>query len=180
MFIQLFLLGLLYSQGMEPMVIFQFSHNSSLDNWYIMDDVVMGGRSNGSMQLNEEGQGEFKGHVSLENNGGFSSVRFRMGNESANIEGYKVCKLKVRGDGKSYQFRTKRSPQQRYSYIYNFETTGEWETIDIPLHDMFPSFRGYRLDRPNYTADVLGEIAFLISNKKDENFKLQIESIVLE
>lgn len=180
MLIQVLLLGLLYTQVTEPMTIFQFSHDSSLDNWYIMDDVVMGGRSNGSMELNDEGHGEFAGHVSLENNGGFSSVRFRIDDALVNIEGHNICKLRIKGDGKSYQFRTKRSPSQRYSYIYEFTTTGEWETIDIPLIDMYPSFRGYRLDRSNYTADSLGEIAFLISNKKNENFKLLIESIVLE
>ena len=39
-------------------------------------DVVMGGKSSGSFALSPEGHGVFKGAVSLENNGGFSSLRY--------------------------------------------------------------------------------------------------------
>ena len=55
--------------------IFDFNKNSSLKNWAIVDDVVMGGRSDGHFVMNEQGNAVFHGKVSLENNGGFSSVR---------------------------------------------------------------------------------------------------------
>ena len=75
-------------------------------------------------------------------------------------------------DGKRYQFRVKRSVNDRYSYISYFETTGEWEEISIPLADMYPSFRGRKLDMANYSGDELSEISFLVSNKKAESFCL--------
>ena len=45
---------------------------------------------------------------------------------------------------------------------------------------MFPSFRGRILDIPNYPAELISEITFLIGNKKAESFKLQIAKIELD
>jgi hypothetical protein len=45
---------------------------------------------------------------------------------------------------------------------------------------MYASFRGYRLDIPNFKGDQMQEIAFLISNKKQEEFRLFIDSISIE
>lgn len=66
-----------------------------------------------------------------------------------------------------------------YSYITNFKTTGEWEEIKILLMDMYPSFRGRKLDLPNFSKDYIEEIVFLIGNKKAEKFKLFLDKIVL-
>jgi len=162
----------------DPMIIFDFTKDCSLADWYIMDDVVMGGRSDGNMMISDEGHGVFHGDVSLENNGGFSSVRYRP--ELMSVSDYKTCKLKVKGDGKSYQFRIKSDVRDRFSYIYSFDTTGEWETVEIPLHDMYPSFRGRRLDMNNYSGETLAEMAILIGNKKNESFNLVLDKITLE
>jgi hypothetical protein len=59
-------------------------------------------------------------------------------------------------------------------------TSGEWQEIVIPLEDMYPSFRGRRLSKPNFSSDYIEEVTFLIGNKKDESFKLFIDKIVLE
>jgi hypothetical protein len=45
---------------------------------------------------------------------------------------------------------------------------------------MYPSFRGRRLNQPNFTGDVIEEITFLIGNKKNENFILLLGTIVLK
>ena len=47
----------------------------NLKNWQIVGDNVMGGKSSGSFQINDQGNGVFQGEVSLENNGGFSLLR---------------------------------------------------------------------------------------------------------
>lgn len=160
------------------MMIYDFAPESDLQGWFVVDDGVMGGRSQGGFGLSEDGHGLFAGEVSLENNGGFSSVRYSF--RSVAVEGYRYAVLRVKGDGKRYQFRAKSSANQGYSYVAYFETTGEWETIRIPLQDMYPTFRGMRLPRENYDAQQLGEIAFLISNKKAEAFRVEIDWIRLE
>lgn len=72
-----FALIILFASIMAPTSLFNFTSSTDIKTWYIVDDVVMGGRSSGTFTLNEDGHGVFAGNVSLENNGGFSSVRDR-------------------------------------------------------------------------------------------------------
>ncbi|MCA0132246.1 CIA30 family protein [Winogradskyella alexanderae] len=163
---------------MQQITVFDFNLNCDLTSWNIVDDVVMGGRSAGDFRLNKEGHGVFSGEVSLENNGGFSSLRYNFNTiQSANQSKFVI---KLRGDGKAYQFRVKDKRYNRYSYISEFNTSGEWQTIEIPFSIMYPSFRGYQLDIPNFNGKQMQEIAFLIANKKAEQFKLIIDSITIE
>ena len=60
----------------QVLVIYDFSQGSEPRGWEVEDDVVMGGRSEGAFSLNQEGNAVFSGNVSLENNGGFSSVQY--------------------------------------------------------------------------------------------------------
>jgi len=169
---------LIISIFIQNMTIFDFNENSSLTNWNIVDDVVMGGRSDGNFRINNDGHGEFFGKVSIENNGGFSSIRYNF--KKIDSHNYSKFVLRLKGDGKNYQFRVKDNTYNRYSYISEFKTTGEWQTIEIPYNKMYASFRGYRLDIPNFKGDQMQEIAFLISNKKQEEFRLLIDSISIE
>lgn len=163
---------------MTSQVIFDFDKNVNIDNWMIVDDVVMGGRSSGNFTLSPEGYGIFEGAVSLENNGGFSSVRY--GFEKIKVKEFTKIILKIRGDGKDYQFRIKSNSEDYYSYISAFSTTGEWQEIEILLKDMYPSFRGRKLDLPNFSKEYIEEVTFLIGNKNKENFKLLIDKIELK
>ena len=162
---------------MTPYIIFDFNPKSDISNWVIVDDVVMGGKSSGSFGISPKGHGIFKGVISLENNGGFSSVRYSF--KRVLVLDYTKVVLKIKGDGKKYQFRLKSNSQDYYSYILTFSTTGNWQEIEIPLKDMYPSFRGRQIDRPNFSEAHIEEIAFLIANKKQENFELLIDKIEL-
>ncbi len=155
--------------------IYVFSTISGINNWYIVDDVVMGGRSEGTLIISDEGNAIFEGRVSLENNGGFSSVRYRT--EKISAEGYAAFMVRVKGDTRNYQFRVRSRPNDYQSYIYEFETSGEWQVIRIPFSKMYPVFRGMRLDMPNYPGKQLQECSFLISNRKNEAFRLKIDRI---
>lgn len=158
-------------------LVFDFNQQSNISKWLIVDDVVMGGKSFGSFSLNKNGHGEFAGDVSLENNGGFSSVRYLINKED--MEHYSKFSLKIRGDEKAYQFRVKTNYSDYHSYIFTFQTTKEWQTIEIPFLEMYPAFRGRKLNMNKYQGRQLQEIAFLIGNKKNESFKLEIDRIEL-
>lgn len=163
--------------SMPSQVIFDFKKKSDIQDWVILDDVVMGGESSGTFKLNADGFGIFEGHISLDNNGGFSSVRYRF--DKILIMEYTQIIIKLQGDGRKYQFRIK-SNSGDYSYITPFLTSGDWQEIGIPLKDMYPSFRGRRLDQANFSDDYIKEITFLIGNKKKEQFKLLIDKIELK
>ncbi len=162
----------------QSKTIFDFTNNSNLQNWRIVDDVVMGGRSAGNFNVTNEGYGKFWGKVSLENNGGFSSVRYVF--DETKVQDYTKIILNIKGDGKKYQFRIKEKSQDYYSYIMPFSTSGEWETIEIALEDMYPSFRGRKLNIPNFSGNSIEELALLIANYKAEEFSLLIQSIELK
>lgn len=160
---------------MNAQTIVNFKENPTTKNWKVVDDVVMGGRSSGSFTLSEEGYGKFAGEVSLENNGGFSSVRYDM--EPLKVSPESKIRIKLKGDGKSYQFRVKHNSQEYYSYITTFDTTGDWQTLEFALADLYPTFRGRELDLPNFNHNTIQELRFLIGNKKPQDFQLLLESI---
>lgn len=159
----------------NTIILVDFSEPNSLSDWRIVDDVVMGGRSDGKFYKTQDGNAAFEGRVSLENNGGFSSIRHRF--PKLNVEGRNKVKITLKGDGKAYQFRIKSQTSDYFSYISNFTTTGEWEEVEIVLADMYPAFRGRNLNMLNFESSTIEEVAILIGNKKEENFRLEIASI---
>lgn len=162
---------------LNPAMLYDFNAKNSKRDWIIVDDVVMGGRSDGHFEVNEEGHGHFYGSVSLENNGGFSSVRRRM--DAVSVEDFSKVQLRIKGDGKRFQFRIKAKARDYYSYIQYFETSGEWETIELELDEFYASFRGRKLDMPKFDQAQIEECTFLIANYKAEDFDLLIDQIQL-
>jgi hypothetical protein len=159
--------------------IFSFNKNATISNWLVVDDFVMGGKSVGTFNINNNGFGEFSGVVSLENNGGFSSLRYRF--KEINVKGFTNVVLRLRGDGRNYQFRIKDNINNSHAYIYSFSTVkNEWQRIVIPLQEMYPAFRGKKLEMQNFPGNKVAQIAFLINNKIAENFKLEIDTINFE
>lgn len=163
---------------MNSSFLFDFNDNVSIEDWKVVNDGVMGGLSKGYFSVNAKGHGFFRGTVSLENNGGFSSVRYRF--DARNTSKFSKVQIQLKGDGKSYQFRIKADVSQRYSYISNIETSGDWEIISIDFSEMYPAFRGRSLDLKNYSGKEMTEIALLIGNKKEETFALEIDYIQLQ
>ena len=160
---------------MNTLTIFDFTKNADLQNWYVVNDGVMGGKSAGKMYVDNEGHGLFKGSVSVDNNGGFTSIKYDAG--KINLQGFSKFVIALKGDGKVFQFRLKTKSGDYFSYIFSFETTGNWQIIEILFNSMAASFRGQTLDMPTFQGYCIEEIGFLIGNKKAENFRLLIGNI---
>ncbi len=159
-------------------MLFDFSPSADPSSWRIVDDGVMGGRSQGQLELSDAGHGVFSGQISLENNGGFSSLRYQP--QAIVLRDEKELVLRIKGDGKRYQCRIKSQPSDAHSYAQYFETSGEWQTVRLPLMDFYPTYRGRTLDRPNYPAERLAEFGLLIGNEKEESFELLIDWVGLD
>lgn len=159
-------------------MLFDFNKKSSLSNWYIVDDVVMGGRSSGYLKIDDDGHGRFGGNISLRNNGGFSSVRYQF--KKKKVIQYDKLLIRVKGDGKRYQIRIKENINDYFSYVANIKTKNNWQTIEVDLKSMYPVFRGRMLNQPNFSGKYLQEIGFLIGNKRAEKFNLIIDKIELK
>ncbi len=147
--------------------------------WRVQDDVVMGGRSDSQLKMTEDSRAEFSGSISLENNGGFCSIH-QTSEENPYViaENYTAFVIVLKGDGKDYNFRV-RTPNGRHSYGFTFSTEGgaDWERITIPFDLMEATYHGEVVDVPNYQGENVVEMQLLIGNKKEETFKILIESI---
>lgn len=172
------LISLLFVITLPMTTIMDFSTNDAASQWYIVNDTVMGGLSSSKVESGSNGNLIFSGTVSTENNGGFCMTRCSTVNSST--KGKKHILIRLKGDGKQYQFRIKPEVSLYYSYVAEFSTTGEWQTVSIPLADMRPQFRGRILNQENFNADQIAELGILIGNKKNEDFKLELDWIGLE
>jgi monofunctional biosynthetic peptidoglycan transglycosylase len=159
-------------------VLFDFADTAEIESWAIINDGVMGGRSESALEVRPDSTGLFSGRVSLENNGGFASTRTRP--RDFKLEGYTGIRIRVKGDGRSYQFRVRRD--ERFDGIAYKRTftppANQWQVIDLPFDEFRASFRG----RPVPPADPLDpaqirQIGLLIADKKAGKFMLQIDWI---
>ena len=162
----------------EARIIYDFSKMEDLDGWYVVDDGVMGGRSKGKLNVENGDTGVFSGKISLENYGGFSSIRYYTG--ELNVKKNKYVTVILSGDNKYYQLRIRSSRNDRHVYTKKFFAKDGWQEIRVPLDSMEPYFRGQRLRISNFDKRYISEIGFLIGNKVRENFELKIRSIILE
>jgi hypothetical protein len=159
------------------MTLYDYNSDSKANDWIIVDDIVMGGRSDGNFYINKNGHGVFEGYISLENNGGFSSVRHEC--QTIDVSEFSKIRLHVKGDGNTYQLRIKSDRNNYYSYAAYFQSDNNWGTIDIPFEALIPVFRGRNLNMPNFPGETIEEIGILIGNKKAQTFKLILDKIEL-
>jgi hypothetical protein len=155
-------------------VLFDFTTTTNLPGWQIVNDDVMGGVSTSRFQVSTN-SAVFSGVVSLENNGGFASVRSAP--VRADLAGCDAFLVRVRGDGHRYKF-TARSDRGFDSAIYQIVFTtkkGEWEEHRLPMKDMVPTFRGRMLSgEPPLDPAKVASVGFLISDKQDGRFQLEL------
>lgn len=154
--------------------LFDFQTAASTDAWQVVNDDVMGGVSTSSFRLTD-GVAVFQGELSLENNGGFASVRSLPA--SHDLSGCDTFVIRVRGDGRRYKF-TARTDRSFDSAIYQsvFQTkNGEWKEHRLPMKDFVATFRGRVLtSEPPLDPARVASLGFLIADKQVGQFRLQI------
>jgi NADH dehydrogenase [ubiquinone] 1 alpha subcomplex assembly factor 1 len=147
-------------------------------NWKVINDGVMGGISESKFEILPNQTGQFSGMVSLENNGGFASVRAMLRDSiSGNFE--KII-LRVNGDGKTYSFRIRTDENfDGVTYASSFTTKNdEWTEHEFSPDDFIPTFRGRTLNNvPRLNGQQIKQIGFLISEKQAGSFNLIIDWI---
>ena len=166
------------SEGTLGITEFSRAEESGL-TWQIVDDRVMGGRSQGQVALTDHDSMVFRGQLSLENNGGFSSVRADLG--KVDWSPYEGVALKVKGDGRRYQLRLTTDAKYRYwdvSFRAGFPTEkGKWSTVFIPFDAFEAGFRGRSLPTVKFDPKTVRRIGILLGDKNPGSFQLEIDSL---
>ncbi len=159
-------------------IIFDFQTATNSPAWQVVNDDVMGGVSTSQFQLLTNGGAIFSGVVSLENNGGFASVRSSPVRE--NLNGCDAFVLRVRGDGRRYKFTVRtESGFDAPNYQGEFTTKrGAWEEHRLSFKDFVPTFRGRVLtDVPPLDPAKVTSVGLLISDKQAGPFRLEMSWI---
>jgi NADH dehydrogenase [ubiquinone] 1 alpha subcomplex assembly factor 1 len=160
--------------AIDHKIVFDFQAATNTAAWQIVNDDVMGGVSRSGFRLTN-GVAVFRGEVSLENNGGFASVRSLPARHD--LTGCDGFVIRVRGDGLRYKF-TARIARNFDSAIYQTVFTtmkGEWEEHRLPLKQFVPTFRGRALSgEPPLDPAKITSVGFLISDKQEGPFQLEV------
>ena len=150
----------------------------AVDGWYIVNDGVMGGRSSSEMRHEEGDIAVFEGNLSLENNGGFASVRTEIA--AGTLAGATALILRVRGDGKRYQLRLRMGRNfDGVAYGASFETTAnQWTTVDLPFEAFRPTLRGF-VPRNAWPLDPaqVRQIGIMLTDKQVGPFRLEVAGL---
>ena len=146
-----------------------------IEPWRSINDGVMGGRSAGGMTQSAENL-KFEGSLSLENNGGFSSVRRAVSRDLSRVTGIRI---QVRGDGRQYQFRIRQdSGFDGVAWSAAFSSGETWQQIDIGFDQFAPVFRGRSVPQAGpVIPSAIQQIGFLLADKKAGHFELEIRGI---
>ena len=159
-------------------VLFDFNTAETSGKWYTVNDGVMGGVSQSTFELTEEGYANFSGTLSGDNNGGFASVRAMvdMGSE----EKYKGVIVRVKGDGNKYSLRFRTSSNfDGYAYQAKFQTEeNEWKEFKIPFSSFEPTWRGQTLSgKPELESQNIAQIGILIADYQFGKFSMDMDWI---
>jgi len=149
--------------------------------WRPVDDVVMGGVSRSAFEQAEPGVARFRGNVSLENFGGFASVRTPP--RDWDTAGAEAFVLRVRGDGKTYKFTIRTGDGfDGIQYQQRFTTTaGTWSDARLPVSGFVATFRGRKVPfAPSLDPAKVRALGLMISDKQAGSFELLVDRIAIE
>ena len=177
----LILMGSFVMAEEKPPTLFDFTGADALKEWQAVNDGVMGGVSEGKFKITDKKALEFFGTLSLENNGGFASVRTKA--KKLGLEKGDTVVAKVRGDGREYTLNLYlNKPLVAFSYRATVQTKkDEWIEVKVPL-DKFEatSFGRVVKDAGPVDPKEVNALGFMVSDKKAGPFKLEIEWIKVE
>jgi NADH dehydrogenase [ubiquinone] 1 alpha subcomplex assembly factor 1 len=169
------LMGVSSMAQAQQVPLFAFASPDAAAEWQAVNDGVMGGVSDGRFRMTERQTLEFYGTLSLENNGGFASVRSRP--RTLGLQTGDTLVARVRGDGREYQLNLYASGRTRaFSYRAPVQTrSGEWIEVAVPL-DRFEATSFGRVLRGAGPVDPrsVTSIGFLLAEKTPGPFVLEV------
>jgi NADH dehydrogenase [ubiquinone] 1 alpha subcomplex assembly factor 1 len=159
------------------LLVTDFTANSPDLGWYVVNDNVMGGRSEGGFNIVDTTL-VFTGRTNTRG-GGFSSIRTT--EVELDLSGHEGIRIHVLGDGRRYTWRLTTDASWRgrqVGYWADFDTIdGEWTIVDIAFSAFVPKFRGSRLDGPALDTARITGMGLMIYDKLDGPFRLHLNSV---
>lgn len=177
-------IGLIYGTAnsqeteiMDTLILSEFTGDSLNLGWYIQNDNVMGGQSQGRFEIVSD-ELIFSGNTNTDG-GGFSSIRTHP--LQLNLSDRSGIRVKVKGDGRRYTWHLQTDARWRgrsVNYWADFNTSaGEVTSVDIPFTSFVPQFRGFKLNGPELNTQQITQLGLYIYDKNDGPFELILLSV---
>ena len=157
-----------------------FADKNVREKWGVTNDDVMGGVSSSKISTGENDVLVFSGNVSLENNGGFASLRSPVDNYD--MSAYEGFLIKVKGDGKNYYLSFRQTKYfTGFNFTQRFQTEKDkWQTIKLHFNDFKLKYYGREVtDSELPDKSSIKQLSILISDKQQGPFKIEIAWIGL-
>jgi NADH dehydrogenase [ubiquinone] 1 alpha subcomplex assembly factor 1 len=153
-----------------------FKKTQAAGSWMSVNDGVMGGLSRGGPQVSKEHKLVFKGEISLENNGGFSSIRTR--GKKLDLSGYDGLEIKVKGDGRMYYLTARASGRRMLAFWSPVQPSkGEWAVIRIPFDAFYATYMGKKIPVMKLNTKNVTSVGLMLYDKKAGSFVIEADYI---
>lgn len=163
-------------QAEDTKVLANFETKQNTLEWQTVNDGVMGGISKGDSYVTEASHLLFKGNISLENNGGFSSIRTY--GKKHDLSGYEGIELKLKGDGRMYYLTLRANDRRMLAFWSPIKTVdGEWVTVKVPLASFYATSFGRKIPGLKLNKDNITSLGFMLYDKESGDFALEVDSI---
>ncbi len=158
-----------------------FGKTSGVQNWQVITDNVMGGLSNAKIQLTKKTL-KLNGTQSLENNGGFVSLKSPF--DRYDLSGYETLIIRYKNTGIQFGF-TLETDQPFYKPYYKLKLPKQpkgFAEVEVDL----TNFKQYQMGEPtgkNISKSLLSKIiriGFITTEKTAGNFELEIDYILFK
>lgn len=158
--------------------LFDFRQLKSTAGWIVVNDNVMGGRSEGGFALNSDFLA-FSGSTNTDG-GGFSSIRGLLPEKSdlAKADGI-VIRLRT-DDRRLFKVDIRQSgPNRALSFRapLKTETRDGWQDVKVPFKAFSASWRGQAMQGRKFNPAAAKQIGFFIYDGQDGPFRLEIQCV---
>jgi|GEM_PF-775270 len=149
--------------------------------WVVVNDGVMGGRSNGVIGYDGSTM-RFSGTV-VTDGGGFTSVRRSL--DGGEMAGTTSVSMRVRADDRVYGLTLEddaRIDGRSVSHRADLDTSGDpdadgWVVVTLDYAELQPSIFGRSVDAPPFDPAVAREFGIIIADATDGEFSLDVDWI---
>lgn len=161
-------------------LLFNFDSPAIEKTWVTVNDNVMGGVSDGNFKITKEKALFFYGNLSLENNGGFASVR-SIPTKLA-LKKNDSISFQAKGDGREYTINLYTNKRlTAFSYRQAFQTkNGEWLDLSFPLSKFVATSFGRTIPNSQpVNPEEIESIGFMLGDKKSGTFEITFKNLTI-
>lgn len=144
-------------------------------SWRTVTDRVMGGVSEAEVELTENTL-ILKGHISLENNGGFASILSEY--DKFDLSPYNKVRIRLRYEGQDFALKLKRyRAHDKPSYKHMLPEAKNWKTLTLYLSDFEQFIKSHKTGQQLTDSEAAQIVAIsLISQRAEEgDYYLEVD-----